>query len=193
MNERVLMGKLRIAGKDKGWVYEQAPLLCKVTAPGKPTKAYDDFSRQVIQAVLEIQKNEAGAKIIEKFKAIKFVVDILPAVGGGFFMPNCKHEGSLMYEIPRGEDTVGGIIVWDPVSPFTHSNTADNSPTTYPTWLILAHEIGHAIQLGETTGSGSGWLDKYVANMEAVEMDNISRHETPIVKSLSLKPRVRYR
>lgn len=191
MPERLLFGKLQIAGRNKGWVYEQAPKFCD-RGSVQPTKEYDAFSRQVITACVEMQKNAAAAQVINVFKDIRFVVDILPAVGGGFFMPNCKHETSEMYEIPRGTDVVGGIIVWDPVIPFTHTNTANGSRTTYPTWVILAHEIGHAIQLNETQAGGSAWLDNYQAATEAVEMDNISRHETPIVNSLGLAPRVRY-
>ncbi|HET7410449.1 MAG TPA: hypothetical protein VFJ13_09640 [Paracoccaceae bacterium] len=189
-NERILFGKLQIAGRSSGWVYEQAPLLCKKNDP-QPTKEYEDFSRQVVMAGLKMQQDAAASKVIAAFKNIKFMVDILPATGGGYFMPNCKHDTSLMYEIPRGAD-VGAIIVWDPVTPFTHTNTADSSSTTYPPWVILAHEIGHAIQLDEASGSASAWLATYMAGQEAVEMDNIGRHETPIVASLALKPRVRY-
>lgn len=189
--ERLLFGKLQIAGQNKGWVYEQAPLLCKKSAPEKPSKEYDDFSRLVIGACLEMQKNAEAAKILNVFKDIKFVVDVLPATGGGFFMPNCKHETSLMYEIPRGDD-VGAIIVWDPKVPFKHTNTADGSSATLPPWVILLHEIGHAIQLNESAGSASAWLGKYQAEQEAVEMDNIGRHETPVAVTLGIAPRVRY-
>lgn len=192
MNERILLGKLQIAGQDKGWVYEQAPLLCKITQPNKPTQAYDDFSRLVVTAVLEMQKNAEGNKVINAFKLLKFKVDVLPAVGGGFFMPNCEHEGAKAYEIPRGEDVVGAIIVWDPKSPFEHSKTSDGSSASYPPWVILAHEMGHAIQLGESAGGGSSWLSNYISATEKVEMDNIGRHETPIVTSLGLKPRIKY-
>lgn len=193
--ERLLLSKLRINGRkpgqgSSGWLYDSAKFLFKLNAPDNHTTEYDDFSRQVITATLAIGKNPAGAKIIEAFKQISFTVDILPTTGGGYFVPFCE-DAAGSYELPSNRDT-GAIIVWDPTAPFTHNNTADGTAETLPPWVILAHEMGHAIQLSESAGTKNSWLTNYSNNMEAVEIDNINRHETPIVVSLGKKPRVRY-
>ena len=49
------------------------------------------------------------------------------------------------------------------------------------------------IQLHTSGLTGGKWFKNYGDNREEVEMDNIARHETPIVQSLGLEPRVRYR
>lgn len=194
-NERVLMGKLRIAGKkpgakEMGWLYEQAKFVYKVNAPEVYAKDYDDFSRAVITAVVKMEKSPAAKPVIDAFKKIKFKVDVLPAAGGGYFLPKC--ESSAEAFDAKGHGDVGAVIVWDPANSFEHSNTEDGSSTSYPPWVILAHEIGHAIQLDEAGSGAQAWMNNYGKNMNAVEMDNITRHETPIVTELGLKPRVKY-
>jgi hypothetical protein len=192
--ERVLMGKLRIFGKKPGsqlgWLYDQANFLFKRNTPTEYVGEYDDFCRQVITATVEINKNTEGAKLVQAFKNIDFMVDILPTSGGGFFVPYCQ-EANEAYELPNA-GAAGAVIVWDPSNQFVHSNTADGGKETLPPWVILAHEMGHAIQLFESGGGKQEWFTNYASNMEAVEMDNITRHETPIVTSLGKKPRVRY-
>lgn len=106
-------------------------------------------------------------------------------------MPNCDHATSKIYQIPQGRG-VGAIIAWDPIQSFTHSNTADSSSVTYPAWVILAHEMGHAIQVHTSELSPTAWLTNYIANPATVEMLNITAHETPIVTNLGLAPRTSY-
>lgn len=194
-NERVLMGKLRIFGKrpgDKtlGWLYDQSKFLFKSNAPDGHAQEYDDFCRQVITASVQISQNAEGKKVADKFRNLKFMVDIVPACGGGFFVP-FGSDASATYELPNRGET-GAVIVWDPSGSYRHNNTADGGSTEYPPWVILAHEMGHAIQLGESGQNGNAWLSHYASNQEDVEMDNIGKHETPIVQSLGLKARTKY-
>ena len=194
MGRLVLYGKTP-GGSPGGWQYQdpKVPYRYKANNTAIYTQGYDAFCRQVIAASLEINKNKAGKIVTEEFSKVTFKVDILATNGDGWFIPYCEYAKQMGgYEAPAGRDA-GGFIAWDSKKDFEHSNTNDGSKTTYPPWVLLAHELGHAIQFNESGQTAQEWLMNYFENMEDVEMDNIRRHETPIVTNLGLKPRIRYK
>jgi len=92
-------------------------------------------------------------------------------------------------------DPMQAIIYWEdlPFNPETANLLSIPQATNiYPSWIVLAHEIGHVIQFGTSLMEPETWMRRYMNFQEFVEMDNIIRHETPIVKSLNLIPRVAY-
>ncbi|MEO6680949.1 MAG: hypothetical protein ABIO21_26730 [Pseudomonas sp.] len=194
-SELTLLDNLRIVGKSPGsnsennWLYDTAKLLHKVNSHVHHTD-YVNFFGQVMTACTYMALNPVGKELIMKIRRLRFKVDIIPTVGDGFFIPFCDPT-KADYEIPN-RPNIGATIVWDPKKEFTHTNTLNNIPVTYPAWVVLAHELGHAIQLNETPASHEDWYKHYQSNMEAVEMDNVRQHETPLVKSLGLLERLKY-
>lgn len=194
-SELTLLDNLCIVGKPPGpnfennWLYDTAKLLHKVNSHVHHTN-YVNFFGQVMTACTYMALNPAGKELIVKFRKLKFKVDIIPTVGDGFFVPFCDLTKDS-FQIPN-RPNIGATIVWDPNKAFTHDKTINNTPVTYPAWVVLAHEMGHAIQLNETAASHEDWYNCYKANMEAIEMDNVRQHETPLVRSLGLLERIKY-
>lgn len=177
-----LNGKLLVGYKDstvKSWMYNETPYLCKVTTPDTPTEAFANFRKQVGLAIKEINTNAAGKDVVVAYQQIGAVYEIIRTTGGGYFAPDCEFARGNGYEFEHGCE---GVIAWDP----------NKGHGTFPPWVILAHEMGHAIQLHTSGKSANAWFLHYSQNQKDVEMDNITRHETPIVKLLGLTPRTTY-
>lgn len=177
-----LNGKLLVGYKRTGvesWLYDGAPILAKVSTPDVPTDKFLEFRKQVGLAIREINMNSAGKDLVAAYQNISQVYEVVPSSGGGFFVPACEAARGAGYEFVEGCD---GVISWDPTTGFKD----------FPAWVVLAHELGHAIQLHTSGKSAQGWFTEYGQRQQAIELDNIARHETPIVRSLGLTPRTTY-
>jgi hypothetical protein len=68
--------------------------------------------------------------------------------------------------------------------------------TTYPPHVVLAHELGHMKQYFETSDSAisraADWI-KRIVDINALEADNLARHEHPYCKELGIPYRVNYK
>ena len=137
------------------------------------------FSSAVFRAAANLANNLEGSKVAIQFSALNICITVkeVDAEHGAHFDPMTSTiywadspfipEISKLAAIPQGDNV-------------------------YPSWVVLAHEIGHVIQFALSGLEAASWFAKYCNFQEFVEMDNIRRHETPIVRSLLLQPRVAY-
>jgi len=176
-----LNGNLRI-GSWGEWPYDS----CTKTA-------VEACKKKVDEALLKLDSNDTGKQIAKAISGLSFKIDLVPTKGDGAFLP--VYGAKISGEVPLNRGDVGAIIIWDTSKDFTpQKGTVSGTPKPYPPWVLLAHELGHGIQMNEKGGAGGAmkWHEAYKADMEGVEMDNITRHETPFVVKLGLPSRIRY-
>lgn len=177
-----LDGKLRIGTWAANWPYDSCS-----------NKAVEDCKKKVDDALRRIESYEVGERLAAAARKLAFKIDLVPTTGDGAFLP--VYGAKISGEVPINRGDVGAIIIWDISKDFTPSKgTVSGSPKPYPPWVLLAHELGHGIQMNEKGGSDGAmkWHQAYKSDMEGVEMDNIKRHETPFVVKLGLPERICY-
>jgi hypothetical protein len=182
MGYEFLDGNLRIGAWAGEWPYDSCT-----------KKAVEDCKKKADDALQKINSYDAGKQITEAIKKLSFKIDLVPTTGDGAFLP--VYGAKISGEVPIKRGDVGAIIIWDISKDFTpQKGTVKGTPKPFPPWVLLAHELGHGIQMNEKGGSGGAmkWHQAYKSDMEGVEMDNIKRHETPFVVKLGLPERIRY-
>jgi hypothetical protein len=182
MGYEYLDGKLRIGAWAGDWPYDACS-----------KKAVDECNKSVAEALKTIETHAEGKALTKAVKGLSFKIDLIPTTGDGAFLP--VYGGAISGEVPLARGDVSAIIIWDNSKSFTpKKGTVSGSPKPYPPWVLLAHELGHGVQMEEQGGAQGAmkWHQAYKADMEKVEMDNITRHETPFVTKLGLPKRVAY-
>ena len=134
------------------------------------------FFSQVCKAATSLMSNPAGVELVQIFRSLPnvSVAEVTPEHGAHF-------------------DPILNTIYWkDEGFAPEGAKMEKNKECIYPSWVVLAHEMGHAIQFAESKLTGPLWFQLYCDSQEAVEQDNIRRHEWPIVRSLGMFVRLAY-
>lgn len=178
-------GNLKMGAWNADWPYDSCT-----------KKDVEACKLAVDEALLKLKAIKDGQSLISKIEKLSFEIDLIPTTGDGAFLPVYNGNISGCVPHPRIGDKLAAIIIWDYSKSFTpDKRTVEGEKAgAFPPWVILAHELWHCIQMEEAGGKGGAlkWHQGYQAGMEAVEQDNICRHETPFVISLGLPKRVRY-
>ncbi len=136
------------------------------------------FASQVSRAAASLLSNAAGAELVQVFRTLPtvHVSEVTPEHGAHF-------------------DPLTNTIYWKDEGFAPDSSKMEKvtkEGCMYPSWVVLAHEMGHAIQFAESKLSGELWFQLYCDSQEKVEQDNIRRHEWPIVRALGMFVRLAY-
>lgn len=150
------------------------------------TPAY--HSHHVRQALAKIrglpgEGGRMGREIVNLAEIRRLKIVCFPMAPGQFLSPEEDDRVAEPY------------IIWDPYEDFNYYGQIDQAGTHFrrcvmPSWLVLAHELGHHKQWFLARDQFTQWLRNH--QIIELEMDNLRQHEWPITRSINQPVRKHY-